>query len=126
MYGKWLPSLSYLRKLSLDVHGAWDILTPVFIWVSVAVMKHHEQSNLGRKGFLWLALPQHCSSSKEVKTGTQVGQEPGGRSSCRGNEGVLLTGLFPVAYSACVLIAPRPISPEMTPPTVGWARLSNQ
>ena len=36
----------------------------------------HELSNLGRKGFIWLTLAQHCSSLKEVRTGTQTGQEP--------------------------------------------------
>ena len=33
-------------------------------------------------------------------------------------EGVLLTGLFPIACSACFLKEPRTTSPEMTPPTM--------
>jgi hypothetical protein len=61
--------------------------------VSIAATKHSDQSNLKRKGFIRLTLPQHCSSSKEVRTGTHPGQDPGGRSWCRGHGGVLLTGL---------------------------------
>jgi len=32
---------------------------------------------LGRKGFIQLTLPHCCSSPKEVRTGTQAGQEAG-------------------------------------------------
>ena len=35
------------------------------------------KKQLGRKGFIWLTLPYCCSSPKEVRTGTQVGQEAG-------------------------------------------------
>ena len=34
---------------------------------------------------------------------------------------MLLTGLFPVACSACFLIAPRTTCPGMKPPTGGWS-----
>jgi hypothetical protein len=27
---------------------------------------------VGRKRFIWLTLPHHCSSTKEVRTGTQL------------------------------------------------------
>jgi hypothetical protein len=36
--------------------------------------------SIGRKGFIWLTLPQHCSSLKAARTGMQMVQEPGGRS----------------------------------------------
>jgi hypothetical protein len=32
---------------------------------------------MGRKGFIQLTLPHCCSSLKEVRTGTQAGQEAG-------------------------------------------------
>jgi hypothetical protein len=48
--------------------------------VTVAAMKHRDQSNLGRKGFISLPLPQHCLSLKAVRAGTQAGQGLGGRS----------------------------------------------
>jgi uncharacterized protein (DUF305 family) len=52
----------------------------VLVRVTSAVMKHHDQSNLRRKEFIQLMIPHHSSSSKEVRTGTQAGQEPGGRN----------------------------------------------
>jgi hypothetical protein len=48
--------------------------------LSIAVMKHHGQSNLDKTGFIWIMLPHCCSSLKEVRTGTQTLQEPGGRN----------------------------------------------
>ena len=51
--------------------------------------KHHDQGILGMREFIWLILPHHCPSLKEVKTQ----KEPSGRSWCEGH-GRLLTGLF--------------------------------
>ena len=79
------------------------------------------KSKLGRKGFIWLALPDHSPSLEEVRTGTQAELESGGRSWCRGHGGVLLTGLLPMACSACFLVEPRTTSPGMALPTMGWA-----
>lgn len=45
---------------------------------TIAVMKHYDQK--GRKGFIVLMLSYHMSSSKEIRTGTQAWQEPGGRN----------------------------------------------
>jgi hypothetical protein len=79
------------------------------------------RSKLGRKGFIQLTLP-HCSSSrKEVRTETYTGQELGSRSWCRSHGGVVLTGLLPLPCSAYFLLEPRTTSPEMAPPTMGWA-----
>ena len=58
------------------------------------------KSKLVRKEFIWLTPPHCCSSSKEVRTGTHTGQEPGGRSWYRSHGGVLLTGLLSMACSA--------------------------
>jgi hypothetical protein len=69
----------------------WDGLTVTqdyvpFKWMSVlvnitiALMKLHDQRNLRRKGFICLTSLYHSSSSKEVRTETQVKQKPGGRS----------------------------------------------
>lgn len=45
---------------------------------AIAIMKCHDQSNLDRKGFIWLTF---CItvSLKEIKTGIQTG-DPAGRS----------------------------------------------
>lgn len=59
--------------------------------VTIAVMKPHDQSNLGKKGFIQLTLPHCCLSLKEVRTGIQTGQKPGGKSWWRGHGIVLFT-----------------------------------
>jgi len=88
---------------------------------TTAVMKHHDQKQFGKKGFLCLILPYHCSSSKEVRTGTQTGQEPEGRGWGRGHGGMLFTSLLLMDCSAWFLIDPRTTSPGTAPPRVGWA-----
>ena len=52
----------------------------VLVRVSIAVLKHHDQSNLGRKGFTSRTILCNSSSSKEVRARTQTGQESGSRS----------------------------------------------
>jgi hypothetical protein len=53
--------------------------------------------------------------TKEVRTGTQAGQEAG--ADAEAMEGCSFTGLLPLACSACSLIVPKTTSPEMVPPT---------
>jgi hypothetical protein len=72
-----------------------------------------------KKRFLWLTLPHHRSSSRETRTGTQIGQEPGGGADAETHRGVLLTDLLLMVCSACFLIEPRTTSPGMDP-TMGW------
>lgn len=45
----------------------------------IAVMKHHDQSNLKNKWFIWLTFLYYWLPSKEVRAGTQKGQEFGGK-----------------------------------------------
>lgn len=52
-----------VQRISVPVRG------------TVAVTERHDQSNVGRSGFIWPTFPQHCSSSREVKTGIQIGSE---------------------------------------------------
>jgi hypothetical protein len=75
----------------------------------------------GRKWFNLLTAPGSSSLLKAVRAGTQAGQEPGGKSWCRGQRGMLLTELLLMALSACFLIEPRITSPGIVPPTMGWA-----
>jgi hypothetical protein len=49
----------------------------VLVRVSIPVQTSWPRSKLGRKGFIRLTLPYCCSSPKEVRTGTQAGQEAG-------------------------------------------------
>jgi hypothetical protein len=86
----------------------------VSVRVTIAVMKHHDQNNLGRKGFVWLTFPYHCSTLRKSE---QNSHEAGtwSRSWCRGCGGVLFTGLLHMAFSVCSSLEP-------TPPTQGWPR----
>ena len=51
------------------------------------------KKHLGRKGFIQLTLPHCCSSPKEVRTGTQAGQEAG--ADAEAMEGYSLLACFP-------------------------------
>jgi hypothetical protein len=42
--------------------------------LAIAAMKHQGQHNLGRKGFIWLTSPHHCSASNEARTGNKQGR----------------------------------------------------
>jgi hypothetical protein len=52
-------------------------LGPVLVRVSIPAQTSRPRSKLGKKRFIQLAFPHCCSSFKEVRTGTQVGQEAG-------------------------------------------------
>jgi len=49
----------------------------VLVRVSIPAQSIMTKKQLGRKGFIQLTLPHCCSSPKEVRTGTQAGQETG-------------------------------------------------
>jgi hypothetical protein len=54
----------------------------ILVKVTIVVIKDHNQSNLGRKVFMWLTfIFTSLVLIREVRTGTQTGQVPGGRSS---------------------------------------------
>ena len=50
------------------------------IRVTISVMKHHDQKQVGRQGFTWVTFPHFSLSLNEARTGNQTGQEPGSRS----------------------------------------------
>jgi hypothetical protein len=58
------------------------------------------KKQLGRKGFIQLTFPYCCSSPREVRTGTQAGQEAGADAEA-------MEGCSLLACSACSLIEPR-------------------
>lgn len=53
-----------------------SILGIVLIRASLVVIEHHNKSNVERKG----SFPLYHAPSKEVGAGTQIRQEPEGRS----------------------------------------------
>jgi hypothetical protein len=89
--------------------GSWWILWLCFSQGFYSWTNTMTKKQFGGKGFIQLTLPYCCSSPKEVRTETQAGHEVGVCMSswCRGRGGMLLTGLLPLACSACSLIEPR-------------------
>ena len=74
----------------------------VLVRVSIPAQTSWPRSKLGRKGFILLTLPHSCSSQKEVRTGTQAGQESG--PDAEAMEGCsLLTCFFWLAQLALLL-----------------------
>jgi hypothetical protein len=61
--------------------------TAVLVWVINAVMKHHDQEQAGEIRIIQLTLLPCGLSLKEVRTGTQAEQEPGGRAGAEAREG---------------------------------------
>jgi hypothetical protein len=48
---------------------------------STAATQHHDQNETcTAQGLIWLTLPDHRPSLEEVRTGSQAGLEPEGRS----------------------------------------------
>lgn len=58
---------------------------------------------------------------KGVRTGTQIGQGPGGRNRYRDQGMAVQAGLFPMACSACFFIVQRTTTSGETPSTYAWA-----
>lgn len=56
----------------------------ILVRITVPEMKHHIQSNLKRKGLIWLTLPWYASSPKEDRRGMQQGRnlEAGAMELC--------------------------------------------
>jgi hypothetical protein len=65
----------------------------VLVRVSIPAQTSWPRSKLGRKGFIQLTLPYCCSSPKEVRTGTQAGQEAG--ADAEAMEGCSLLACLP-------------------------------
>ena len=94
--------------------------TSVLVRVSIPAQTSWPRSKLWRKGFIRLTLPYCCSSPRSQDWNSS---RSGSRSWCRGHGGMFLTGLLPLACSACSLIEPKTTSPEMVPPTRGLSPL---
>jgi len=105
--GTWGDSPLWLRAGTALAMGLLK-LGVLLLWLNTMT-----KDRLGKKGFTWLTLP-HCSVSlKEIRTGSQAGQEPRGRSWYRGHRGER------VLYW---LIEPRtsPVLVPLTTPITKW------
>ena len=90
----------------------------VLVRVSILVQTSWGRRKLGRRWFIQFTLPHCYSSTKNVRTGTQEGQEAG--TDAEAMEGCYLLTCFPaflslLSYRTQEMVA----SPEMVPPTVG-------
>jgi hypothetical protein len=90
----------------------WCFILGVLVRVSIPAQTSWPRSKMGRKRFIHLKTPHHSSSPKEVRSGTQAGQEAGADAEA-------MEGCYLLACSACFLIEPKTTSPEMVPPTRG-------
>lgn len=88
--------------------------------VTVAVTKHHDQSNLGGKGFFSLhfhTTVHHQRTGREFTQGWNL--EAGAVEEAM--EGYCLLACLPwLASSACILREPRATRPGMAVITMGW------
>jgi len=109
---------SYHRSSSSEALGdtVCSVLEFLLPWSSAMT-----KSKLGESGLFDLHFHAHSPLLKEVRTGTQTGQGPGGRSWRRDHGGVLLTSLLPMANSVYFLTECRTTCPKVAPPTMGWA-----
>jgi hypothetical protein len=82
----------------------------------VLIKVNYDEINLGGRGVIWLIL----SSSKEVRTGTQIEQGPENKRCCRGHGGVLFTGWLPMDCLVCFLTESRTSMSEKITLTIGW------
>ena len=100
--------LNRLRHATMDANIHYKVVNLYeSLKVFTAVMKYHDQSNVVRKGFIWLMFPHLCSSLWEVRTGTQTGQEPRRQELMQRPWRELSTDLLLMACSACFLTEPR-------------------
>jgi hypothetical protein len=101
-----------------DIHKPCSMY--VLVGVIFVVIKHCDQSNLGRKGFIWLICPHHCLSPREVRIRTQTGKEPESRSWCRKP---WMSAAYWLALHSLVSILKelRTTKLWVAPPTMGWA-----
>jgi hypothetical protein len=79
--------------------------------------KHHDQSSLGKKRFIWFILLGKWNSQDRNSSRAGTWRQELMQRSWR----VLLTGLLLMACSACFLIKLRTTSPGMAGPTQQWA-----
>jgi hypothetical protein len=113
-------SLAYNGTSNIHVRRA--LCQMLCVLVRVCIPAHHEpRSKLGRKGFIRLTLPTLLFITKGSQDWNS--SRAGSRSWCRGHGGMLLSGLLPLACSACFLIEPRTTGPAMVPPTRGLSPL---
>lgn len=86
--------------------------------VNIVVVKHHDQKQLGKQGRVYLPSCPDSSPLREAKAGTQIQQEPAGKSWSKGNKEMLPPDLLHMPGSTCFLMLPKTISPGVSALTI--------
>ena len=94
----------------------------VLVGISIGVMKHLDQSNVGREGFISLILPYIIAHhqkqwGQELKHGRYL--EAG--ADAEAIEGCCFLACSPWLAQPAFLENPETPAPGMAPPTMGWA-----
>lgn len=115
MLGSMVGPSVFLRELMISsgvpatAKSQFTRTTFVFVPVEFLFLRQNTMTkkHVRREGSNQLTYLHCCSSLEEVRTGTQAGQECGGKNWCSDHGGVLLTGLPSMVCSACLFIEPR-------------------
>ena len=78
----------------------WITFVVVLIRDSIHAQTSWSWKKLGRKGFIQLTFPHCCSSLKEVRTGTQTGQEAGADAEARNQSCIMQTDSVHIHHSS--------------------------
>ena len=115
------PFISTLtpRNKACFLSSSNEHLLTILGGVTTAVLKHHNQNNLGREALSSLRVP---STTPSIIEGSQDRNSKQGRNwrqeLMQKPWEVLLTGLLLLAFSVCFLTEPRTTSPSRAGPSL--------
>ena len=87
----------------------------VLVRVSIAVMKHHSQKQVGKKVWLTILYPQFITEGSQNRNSSRAGTLEAESDA----EAMLLTSLLSMAHTICFLIESRTTCPRVVPSTMG-------
>jgi hypothetical protein len=107
-----------LRKVRPEFVLLWKEAVLVRVSIPTQISWPRSKLGVGGGGRVYSA---YISTLLFITKGSQDGNwsRSESRSWCRGHGGMFLTGLLPLACSACFLIEPKTTRPEMVPPIRG-------
>jgi hypothetical protein len=113
-YGRRRKSLWWLSEKWLGL--LWGVCGYPNL-LSIALREIMAKCNLGRRGLIWLSLLITLHPLREANLGTQAGQEPGSRKSCRDHGNLFLLACF--SWLMYCFLYHQDHLPRVT--RVGWA-----
>ena len=133
MLGSMVGPSVFLRELMISsgvpatAKSQFTRTTFVFVPVEFLFLRQNTMTkkHVRREGSNQLTYLHCCSSLEEVRTGTQIEQDPGGRNWHRSHGGWASgdPAYWLAFHGLLSLLSYRtqPASPGMAPPTMGWA-----